>query len=303
MKKSILVFLAFGLGIVLIVTSVFAQDAVNTATSDDFRELSKTPELNMTYKSLKVLARVSHEYRMQVDVMVGFSLEESATISLQQNPFYIDNKDEYQKIIDPIRKAKEISDVGEELERILRVAEWRVTELAESQTATISPGVLEQADTEEALKKIIAESSGQTRALAKEKLENLIIDRVQKKPTVSALVIPEIQPLKESYRAKISVVSVSAGGEFALFSTDRYPHDGPLELGSSWMGIFPLGDGSVHRYEVEYSPSSYGKYKFIGNKEDPLTFVLLDGVGYVYLYGRGKVIMPDGKEVILPPIR
>lgn len=43
-----------------------------------------------------------------------------------------------------------------------------------------------------------------------------------------------------------------------------------------------------------------GRYKFIGEggKQNRLTFVLVD-VGYVYLRGKGKVVFPDGRIVVL----
>jgi hypothetical protein len=238
---------------------------------------------------------------MQASMMVDFSPKDSTSISLQKNPFYLDKKQEYESIVSTIKSARRLGDVGSELDQILRVAEWRLMELDKAQPQAASPKAIDQADTEDALKKIIAESSGEARALAKEKLESLIIDRLKKTPSRSVFAIPSIQPSVKSYKARISVVAVAAGGEFAMFSTERYPHDGPLRLGGSMMGELPMGDESVHRYEVEFSPPAFGKYKFIGNKEDPLTFILLKGVGYAYLHGKGRVVTPDGKEVILPP--
>jgi len=40
---------------------------------------------------------------------------------------------------------------------------------------------------------------------------------------------------------------------------------------------------------------------FDGDKENPLQFGLLEKYGLVYLCGSGKVVSPDGTEVILPP--
>ncbi len=40
-------------------------------------------------------------------------------------------------------------------------------------------------------------------------------------------------------------------------------------------------------------------YEFQGDETDPLTFLLLDKIGLVYLHGRGVVTMMDGKQVKL----
>lgn len=304
MKNRVIVLIGLVSLFVLVGTSVLVAGEVKKSAFDDFKELSRAPELKITFKSLKILAQVSREYRMQADCIADFYLKDTDSISLQSNPFYIDVKHEYEKIINLIKEAKQHSDVGYELERIMGVAEWRLSELCKPQAPGTQATHLGQAETEDELNKIIANSSGETRALAKEKLENLAIETLKKVPSKAIFVIPELQPLEDSYTARISVVAVAGGGEYAMFSTDRYPHDGPMKSGKSGLMAFPFGNQSVHRYEVEYSFTfDRYKYRFVGNKEDPLTFILMKGVGYAYLHGKGRVITPDGREVILPPKR
>ncbi|RJQ51373.1 MAG: hypothetical protein C4526_10335 [Nitrospiraceae bacterium] len=60
----------------------------------------------------------------------------------------------------------------------------------------------------------------------------------------------------------------------------------------------PLGNGSIHEI---YGSVRIGNYNFLneGDKSDRLNFGIIESYGYVYLRGKGKVILPDGTEVKL----
>lgn len=59
----------------------------------------------------------------------------------------------------------------------------------------------------------------------------------------------------------------------------------------------PLGNQCIWRFigEIEFKD-----YTFIGNKNEPLTFMLLNKVGFVYLHGKGTVKKNGNLVVILP---
>jgi hypothetical protein len=60
----------------------------------------------------------------------------------------------------------------------------------------------------------------------------------------------------------------------------------------------PLANGSIHRFDGRVR---MGDYVFInrGGPTNRLTFGLLKGKGYVYLRGKGVVVLKEGKEVEL----
>lgn len=71
-----------------------------------------------------------------------------------------------------------------------------------------------------------------------------------------------------------------------------------LSLGSKIIGdILFFGEGSIYRFDGQVKLDNY---TFIGegNKLNRLTFVSLTQ-GFVYVRGKGKVILPEGKEIKL----
>ncbi len=96
-------------------------------------------------------------------------------------------------------------------------------------------------------------------------------------------------------------ISSKLGGKALIFSLEM-PRDGFESLDAKPL---LLGNKSIHRFAGEVRlggglggeglPTVIGE----GGKGDRLTFVLLEGVGYVYLRGKGKVVYPDGKIVKL----
>lgn len=65
------------------------------------------------------------------------------------------------------------------------------------------------------------------------------------------------------------------------------------------VGYTMGAEDSVHRF---FGRIQVGDYTFIGegDKSERLTFALLKGVGYVYLRGKGKLLLKSGEEVGFP---
>ncbi|MBN2709510.1 MAG: hypothetical protein JXR46_10745 [Calditrichaceae bacterium] len=63
----------------------------------------------------------------------------------------------------------------------------------------------------------------------------------------------------------------------------------------------PLAEGSIHRYNGRIVQNEINNIVFESNtdKADYLTFAVFKELGYVYLRGKGKVILDSGKEIQL----
>jgi hypothetical protein len=66
-----------------------------------------------------------------------------------------------------------------------------------------------------------------------------------------------------------------------------YDENGDLSL---WC------NGMIH---IFIGKVNYGFYTFISSKDDPLQFLVDRNVGYHYISGKGKVVTPEGKVIIL----
>lgn len=285
----------------------FAEERSEDQLEKSFKELSSSPKLDISFASIKILAQVSSWDHWDFDLLyrttASFRPADETLISYQKNPFYKDKKDEYQEFINILKKAKEKEGLNKELENFLSVAEWRISRLEKSSNIELAFNQkLDKINTDDALKKLIAEYGSYGFSVkAKAKLESILIKKLKSDPSKAKFVIRDIKPDERSYTAKITVVCSGSSSDYSFLSTDRYPDDGPLQFRSNMMAEFPMGNESVHRYEGECKPISFGKdeYKISGEKEDPLTFFLLKGRGYLYLHGKGHVILPSGKEVTL----
>jgi hypothetical protein len=67
---------------------------------------------------------------------------------------------------------------------------------------------------------------------------------------------------------------------------------------SGGWGMLPTGNGSIWCFIGPY-PFSIEEYTFEGDESDPLTFLLLDKKGLIYLHGKGQVVTSQGKETKL----
>lgn len=98
-------------------------------------------------------------------------------------------------------------------------------------------------------------------------------------------------------RLRGSVTILVTGGLIGLKSDlpkDRVPVDNQLPT-------IPLGHGSVWRFSGKDKLEGLDQH-FSSNAEDPLRFVLVEGKGLVYLYGKGVVTLANGTAIRLPPM-
>lgn len=132
------------------------------------------------------------------------------------------------------------------------------------------------------------------------KLESVIINEIKNNGVGNRLLVKDIMTRSNS------------SGSLTIEGTDsdfvgllmEFPSDGipiSISMGSGGPSI-PFGDSSIHRFKGKVSFGGKNcSYTFIGEgeKTNRLTFCLLNGIGYVYLRGKGKVIFDNGKEVKL----
>ncbi|HHT9123595.1 MAG TPA: hypothetical protein ACFYEF_12065, partial [Candidatus Wunengus sp. YC63] len=129
-----------------------------------------------------------------------------------------------------------------------------------------------------------------------------IIDQIKKDGPGNRFAIPQIQPLKGH----------KFGGYKPITFTDS-SIEGDLICVSD--GMSAAGNGTVIRFinkiafrdEVAnlgpskvYLPKNIKGFIFESQTENPLTFVLLENHGLVYVSGHGSVIYPDNQTVKLP---
>lgn len=128
------------------------------------------------------------------------------------------------------------------------------------------------------------------------KLESQLLEEVKAQGKRNRFVVKEIVPLSGFSSGRVTMTGIGKEGVANV--------EGDLELtvgvSGGQVGLsMPWGKDSIHRFvgKVEITP----KYTFIGEGDDShrLTFGLLEGVGYVYLRGKGRVVSKQGKEVKL----
>jgi hypothetical protein len=109
--------------------------------------------------------------------------------------------------------------------------------------------------------------------------------------------IKEIAPLADYRSGQVTLTGIGDSGDAEV--------SGDLEIGLKADGSggsinIPWGKDSIHRFVGKVEIKGTG-YTFIGEGDEShrLTFALVDGVGYVYLRGKGKVIGKEGKEIKL----
>jgi len=126
------------------------------------------------------------------------------------------------------------------------------------------------------------------------KLESKISSEISNKGFGNRFVIKEIMPQSGS------TVSMTIGqqGEDLIFLSEFSSDVIPMVNNLSSL----FGDYCIHRFagRVQLNVGD-GIYTFISeeNKINRLTFVLMPAIGYVYLRGKGKIILKDGKEINL----
>lgn len=114
-------------------------------------------------------------------------------------------------------------------------------------------------------------------------------------PQFSNKILPVLYRIPVPLR--VGSLTVTTKNEFIKLLLE-YPSDGfPIVSDSPYLSF---KSGSIHRFlgEIEFKLNRV--YTFIGegDKLNRLTFVMVDRIGYVYLRGKGRVML-DGKEVKL----
>jgi len=121
--------------------------------------------------------------------------------------------------------------------------------------------------------------------------ENALIDDVVKHGVRTRHTIKEIQPRKGS--ASGSITMKGEGNQVRF--VPQYPKD--MDTGTGGIVSAPMGNKSVWRFVGTVSLSGY---TFTGLDENrPLSFILLEEIGLVHLYGRGSVTFPDGHSIAI----
>lgn len=97
--------------------------------------------------------------------------------------------------------------------------------------------------------------------------------------------------------------SLGLGGFFAVredgtLTADgkNYIYDGVgriIEENEKIEDFVPMMDGGICRFIGKHM---FQGFEFYGEESDPLTFVLIENRGYVYLHGKGTVSLKDGKK-------
>lgn len=127
------------------------------------------------------------------------------------------------------------------------------------------------------------------------KIEQAIIDKILASGVGSRFAIAGVEATSDP---PCSATIEEGAGDILMFDTEFtadelifQPMGGPMVLGHK----------SVHRYNGEINAPIGDFTHFVSDddKTQRLTFAVLEGVGYVYLRGKGRVVRADGSEVVL----
>jgi len=114
------------------------------------------------------------------------------------------------------------------------------------------------------------------------------------------LVIKDVKASGDPPNRTTLSVAAEAGG--LVLSRSEFEGDVVFSgIGSTGLRASLGGAGSIYRYKGEVKSNVGNITTFIGtgDKLYRLTFVIVEGVGYVYLRGRGTVVRDDGSKVEL----
>ncbi|MFW6129340.1 MAG: SPOR domain-containing protein, partial [Candidatus Aminicenantaceae bacterium] len=134
------------------------------------------------------------------------------------------------------------------------------------------------------------------------RIEKKLIEEIKKQGPENRFMIKEFNP-----QAKIppSRVTIKQHSTDSISAKTEFPDDTVANYDKSNKSIW--GKESIHRFEgrvelkVEAPDGTYKTYTFIGegSKLNRLTFLLTEQ-GYVYMRGKGKVVLPNGTQIFLP---
>ncbi|MDQ7815752.1 MAG: hypothetical protein RDU14_01910 [Melioribacteraceae bacterium] len=110
-----------------------------------------------------------------------------------------------------------------------------------------------------------------------------------------------VQPLSFSFTGNFAKDGFNCNGEIKLSKVEGgYMCGGEVEFRNGNPLIWC--SGNTHIWEgTSYSVENFFK-SVESDKDSPLTFFIHSDSGYVYRSGKGKIILPSGKEYIFPPI-
>lgn len=126
------------------------------------------------------------------------------------------------------------------------------------------------------------------------KLESTIISEIKSKGVGNRFIIKE---MTVGAGSSGSVTLQEAAPGLMMLSME-FPGDStPVSMGGSNI---PLGDGSIHRFVGKVELDAEGNTVIgEGDKLNRLSFCLIKDIGYVYLRGKGKVLLKNKKEVTI----
>lgn len=130
-----------------------------------------------------------------------------------------------------------------------------------------------------------------------EKIEHMLFKQVKSTEANGRFIIREVTPEPNRPKSSLTFQGIAGG----TLCTTEFPHDQLVFFGLPFAVPKPFGDGSVHRFAGKIELGR-GNYTFIigeGDKLNRLTFALIKDVGYVYLRGKGRVLLKNGKEIKL----
>ena len=154
-----------------------------------------------------------------------------------------------------------------------------------------------QANTKEAYEEFLrAYPSGALYWDGRGATEDIILDEIAKNGVGQRFTIKEILPQKCSSTGSLTLLKKSSDSAVTSFMT-LYPKD---KLVFDRMGepVICMGNKSIWRFigKVEFFCEGC---IFDGADREPLSFMLVDPVGFVYLDGKGTVTVKD-RQVTLP---
>jgi hypothetical protein len=132
-------------------------------------------------------------------------------------------------------------------------------------------------------------------------IENRFIDLVLASDMKGRFAIPEFagvarKNIPADQHGRVTIFGTGQSGVVGLhmeYPVDRMPVKFP---GGAYL---PTGHGTVWRFKGQVT--NIMGFNFDGDPKDCLRFLLVEGHGLVYLYGKGRVTLKDGSQVSLPP--
>ena len=131
------------------------------------------------------------------------------------------------------------------------------------------------------------------------KLEAAIKNEIMQGNIGNRFVIPETGNIVPDAAYAGSITLSLTGGTVMMHK--EFPGD-QIQISMQGTGFgpsMPLGDGSIHRYAGNFVLFKHYTFFGEGGPSNRLTFCLLKKKGFVYMRGKGRVILKDGRKIEL----